>query len=276
MTIADDLLALVERSSTRLVLPPVRSFELPPPEPVDPAKPDAEPWRICNNFAALVLDDGTVGMTYTAIDDALAGLLRELPAMPIAGRSAFELAALYAKPAGWQRSIGLAAINAISQYAMREDGVVLKPCPDTLDMLAIAPGDRIGMVGWFGRLIEPIRATGAALTVIELDPKYLKREPGLVVTLDASELRACNKVLITGTTLLNGTLDGLLDLTRTAERVCMIGPTAGCLPGPLFARGLTAIGGSRVDSIDRFMALWSSAGRWREASTRYLIERDAG
>lgn len=276
MTIAADLLASIERVAMRCAPPPVRSFELPPPEPVDPANPDAEPWRICNNFAALVLADGSVGMTYTAIDDALAGLLRELPGMPLAGRPVIELAALYAQPAGWQRSLGLAAINAISQYAMREEGVVLQPCPDTLEMLAIAPGDRIGMVGWFGRLIEPIRATGASLTVIELDPKYLRREPGLVVTLDASELRACNKVLLTGTTLLNGTLDGLLELTRRAERVCMIGPTAGCLPEALFAHGLTAIGGSRIDSIDHFMSLWSSAGRWREASTRYLIERSGG
>ncbi|MEZ5741188.1 MAG: DUF364 domain-containing protein [Burkholderiaceae bacterium] len=275
MTIATELLDLVERTSLRLVVPPVRSFELPPPEPVDPARPDAQPWRICNNFAALVLADGTVGMTYTALDDALAGLLRELPSIELAGRSALEIAGLYAQPAGWQRSLGLAAINAISQCAMRHDATPMQPSPDTLEMLAIAPGDRIGMVGLFGRLVEPIRATGASLTVIELDPKHVRREPGLVVTLDATQLRACNKVLITGTTLLNGSLDGLLELTRDADRVCLIdlASTASCLPGPLFARGLTAIGGTRIESIDRFLSLWSGAGRWREATMRYVIER---
>ena len=274
MTIADELLRCVERTARRLAVPPVRAFLLPPAEPVDPAHPDARPWRICNNFAALLLDDGTVGMTYTAIDDALSGLLLHTADMRIAGRPAMEIAAHYALCAGWQRSLGLAAINAISQFAMRHDLVELSPCPDTLDMLAIVPGDRIGMVGWFGRLIDPIRASGAPLTVIELDPAAVRREPNLEVTLDPTALRACNKVLITGTTLLNGTLDRLLDITRDADRVCLIGPTAGCLPEPLFARGLTTIGGSRIDSSERFVAAWSSAGRWRDAATRYVITRE--
>ncbi|MGE0311670.1 MAG: DUF364 domain-containing protein [Lautropia sp.] len=273
MTVAAALFESIAQVASTRSLPPVRRFELPPPEPVDATNP-AGPWRICNHFAALVLDDGTVGMTYTAIDGALEGLLRERPHLDLAGLPAVQIAALYAQPAGWQRSLGLAAINAISQVVLRERADLLLPSPDTLQMLAIEPGDRVGMVGWFGRLVEPIRAAGAELTVIELDPRYLARSgPGLAVSLDPVALRGCTKVLLTGTTLLNGTLDRLLDITAAAERVCMIGPTAGCLPDALFARGLSAIGGIRVDSIDRFMALWSEAGRWREAGTRYRIER---
>ncbi len=272
-SLEQDLLGLTHWLGSRFELPAVRDFVLPPLEPVDPSRPDDQPWRICNNFAALILADGTVGLTYTAIDDALAGLQRELPGRVVAGLPVIELASLYEQQAGWQRSLGLAAINAISQFAMRRAGVELPKSPGTVEMLAIEPGDRIGMVGWFGRLVEPIRASGASLTVIELNEQRVCHEPGLIVTLDSSALAGCNKILITGTTLLNGTLEGLLELTRGAGQVCLIGPTAGCLPDALFERGLTAIGGTTIGSIDDFMSLWSVAGRWRESGRPYQIER---
>lgn len=271
-SIADDLLALVSQVDGDFALPAVAGFYLPPLQPEDPARPDSGPWRPCNNFAALVLQDGTVGMTYTAIDDAQTGLQKALPGLALAGSPAIGLATLYAGAPGWERALGLAAVNAISQFALRERAQALAPCPDTVALLDVRPGDRIGMVGLFGRLVEPIREQGASLTVVELDAKHVRAGPGLVVTLDTAALSGCNKIIITGTTLLNGTLDALLARLAHAERICLVGPSASCLPEPLFARGLTAIGGMRIDSIERFMPLWSEGGRWREAGSRYVIE----
>ncbi len=272
MTIADDLYHQVQAIDRDIELPAVRSFHLPPAQPIDPDDPYG-PSRICNNFAALILADGTVGMTYTAIDDALAGLQRELPRLVLAGKPVIEVASLYRQAPGWQRSLGLSAINAISQYVLGRDRARWHDNPDTLAMLDIQAGDNIGMVGLFGRLVDPIRQAGATLTVIELDPRHVRREPGLIVTLDPAELAGCNKVLITGTTLLNLTLDSLLERLTHAQCIAVIGPTASCLPEPLFARGVTRVGGAHIESIDQFMALWRSAGRWRESGTRYRIDR---
>ena len=71
-------------------------------------------------------------------------------------------------------------------------------------------------------------------------------ETELKITLDAAELEACNKVLSTSTILLNHTVDAMLAHCRRAERIVLIGPSAGCLPDPLFARGVTVVGGSWV------------------------------
>ena len=200
-----------------LKLPAVSHFELPPEiEHVGAAVP---PRR--NNFAALVLADGTVGMTYIALDDALAGLrssISEAGGQRWQGADLMALAGYYISNEAWERALGLAAVNAASQCLLfRGGGMTL--APSTLPMLNLQPGDQVGMVGHFGRLLDPIRAAGASLTVIELDASLVREEPSLVVTLDQRRLQGCNKIIITGTTLLNQTLDEVLSHCQHAEQV---------------------------------------------------------
>ena len=85
---------------------------------------------------------------------------------------------------------------------------------------------------------------GARLTVLELRADLAGAHPGFEVTLDPAALRTCDKVLMTSTVLLNDSLDAVLAQCRQARAVAMIGPGAGCLPEPLFARGITALGGT--------------------------------
>ena len=48
----------------------------------------------------------------------------------------------------------------------------------------------------------------------------------------ASVLPSADVVLITGTTLVNDTLEHLLTLCRSSARVVLVGPTVGLLPDP--------------------------------------------
>jgi len=252
-------------------LPLVSHFELPPP--ADSVDPNSD--RLCNNFGALVLEDGTVGMTYVALDGALAGLRSELEktAKPRwAGSDVLLLADLYTQGSGWERALGLAAINAASQWllAMRGD---LAPAPSSVPMLDVQAGDHVGMVGHFGRLIDPIRAAGASLTVIELKADLVREEPSLVVTLDRRQLENCNKVIITGTTLLNQTLDEVLQHCHQAKQVNLLGPSASCLGEPLFDRGVTRVGGFHVLDASGFLAAWRAGKSWRQAGFRYYLSK---
>ena len=54
--------------------------------------------------------------------------------------------------------------------------------------------------------------------------------------------------MITASTLLNNSIDEVLEYSRAAQRRVMIGPTAGFFPDPLFERGISAIGGSEISS----------------------------
>ena len=284
--LATDLLHAVSQLASVQPLPLVRQFELPPQMPTSAGKDSGRK----NNFAALVLEDGSVGMTYVALDQALQGLRCSPLLNSIKGMDPLEIASLYLCDTGWQRALGLAAINAISQYALRNNQTLphslnytLKPMPDTLSVLLTSTvietsgkpstEDHIGMVGYFGRLVEPLTTMGARVTVIELQEHLVRNEPNLEVTLDTSKLANCNKVIITGTTLLNHTIDNILGYCTNADQILMIGPTASCIPQPLFERGITLMGGYQVTETDRFIDNWRSGKKWRQCGFRYSVSK---
>lgn len=264
--LAGALLSHVEAVGARTSPPPVHSFELAPDAGADGRR---------NNFGFLRLVDGSIGLTYVALDGALRSLARELPGLSLPGRSPLELLAHYAASgpdAGWRRALGLAAINAVSRHAPAPDGATV-PMPGNLERLDLRPGERVGMVGHFGRLVGPLRERGIPLTVLELDARLVVREPGFEVTLDPARLAGCVEVIVTGTTLLNHTLGRLLPHCAGAREVHLLGPSASCLPGPLFDAGVTRVGGFRVTDPELFTARWRAGGRWRDAGERYLVSR---
>ncbi len=107
MTIASDYLQLMQTIGEKLQIPPVREIHIAPfnPEPIKNSK-----------FGALVLGDGTVGLTYTGLDDDLLVLQDRSKYESLINESPVQIASLYTLEAGWQKVLGMAAINAISQY----------------------------------------------------------------------------------------------------------------------------------------------------------------
>ncbi len=258
------LLQQIVAIDRKMALPAIRSFTFPP-------LPDVGKRQ--NNFAYLSLADGSIGLTYVALDGALDDLHSGEATLPIAGQSPAKLAELYGNSQGWERALGLAAINAISQHLFSRS-TCLDEMPDNVQLLSPEPDERIGMVGYFGRVVDPLRARGISVTVIELEESLLRQEPGLEVTLDASRLAGCSQVIITGTTLLNHSLEGLLEHCRDAREVHLLGPSASCLPDVMFAAGITRMGGFRVISPKLFEQRWTEGGRWRDAGQRYMLTKE--
>lgn len=265
MTITSDYLDMVERINTCIQLPPIRDVHIGHYDNTTQGN---------SKFGAIVLADDTVGLTYVAFGDTLRDVQLRLEHREFIGLSPARVALLYAKKAGWQRALGMAAINAISQYVLTHSGASLTAMRETLDLLDLQASDHVGMVGYFPPLVDQVRALRTPLIVLELDEKWLQQKDGFEVTLDPTRLSCCNKVLCTATTLINHTLDAVLAHCAGAEQIFLIGPTAGCLPDPLFARGVTVIGGCQVMNCDRFIELWSTHQRWREATRRYTIGRE--
>ncbi len=264
MLIGDDMLALIDGIAAPLVLPAVRSVHV------------ARAGEDCksSNFGALVLEDDTVGLTYTALDGARAALQEAARTAPLIGRSPLEAARLYARTAAWQRALGMAAVNAIAQHLFRRAGYEPPTAKATFDHLALSRDDHLGMVGFFPPLVAQARERGITLTVIELDPQWLGQAEGIEVTLDPARLAGCNKIVCTGTVLVNQTIDALADHFREAEQVLLVGPTLGCLPEPLFARGVTHVGGLSVIDGEGFLRKWRAGEKWRGTTRRYLLSRD--
>jgi len=266
-SIASDYLHLMDRIGQRLDIPLIKTVHIAPFE-LDPRKN--------SKFGAIVLSDGTTGITYTGLDNALGELQDHSRISDLPGSSPVEITHLYAGESGWQRSLGMAAINAISQFVFKQNGYTLPPMYKTIHQLSIEDGDHIGMIGYFPPLVEQIRSAGTRLTVLELDQQWLQEADEFVVTLDPEHLCECNKVVCTGTVLVNQTVDSVLQYCREAEQILIVGPSIGCLPDPLFDRGVTLLGGSRVVDTERFIKLWSSQQKWRDTTERYVLTREAG
>jgi uncharacterized protein (DUF4213/DUF364 family) len=237
MRFATECIAQLETLAQRHTLPRVQALHLPP----EPA-----PGQARGEFCALALEDGSLGLSYVLLDDTLAQLRQHDASLGLAGADVLAVARQFACGHGAQRAIGLAAANALTRWLFDRAGYVPAASSDSLGALDPQPGDHIGMIGLFTPLLPRVLASGAALTVVELKAHLAGAHEGYQVTLDASALRHCNKVLSTGTLVLNDTLDAMLAHCRQAQWLALVGPSMGCLPDALFARGVTLIGGTWV------------------------------
>lgn len=263
--IAHELIALLERLAALGPLPRVKRLLLPPP---------GADGTHAGEFCAVELDDGSLGLSFVLLGDTLAqlrgGAGERLAAMP-----ALELARCYAESEGVQRTLGFAAVNALTRHLFDRAGYAPPPAQGSTGDLALQPGDHVGMVGLFPPLVKQVLATGARLTVVELREDLVGAHEGWHVTLDPAELRGCNKVLSTSTVLLNDTLDALLGHCRGAERIALIGPGASCLPDPLFERGVTLLGGSWIADAEGFRNALLAGTSWSGCARKTAIARDA-
>ncbi len=244
MSFASDYLLQLERFAQRGPLPRVRALHLPP----EPAPGDAR-----GEFCAIELDDGSLGLSYVLLDDTLARLRERNPTLGLAGADALQLARCVVHGREAQRTLGFAAANALTCCLYGRAGWRPAPSADSLGALDPRPGESIGMIGLFSPLVARVLAGGARLTVIELKAHLAGQHEGYRVTLDADQLQHCDKVIATGTLVLNDTLDRMLALCRRARWIALIGPSMGCLPDALFARGVTLLGGSWITEREPYL-----------------------
>jgi uncharacterized protein (DUF4213/DUF364 family) len=240
MSFADDALALMAAFAARADLPRIRALHLPPAPP---------PGGLRGEFCALELDDGSLGQSYVLLDRTWEGLDARQRAgghQALAGQNPLAVARGYLSGDPLERTVGFAAVNALTRCLFGRAGFTPPPSTDSLGELDPQPGETIGMIGHFTPLMPRIVERGAKLLVVELRPELAGEKGPVRVTVDARELEGCAKVLATGTLLLNGTLDRMLAHCARATHFAMIGPSVGGPPDPLFARGVTLLGGSWV------------------------------
>jgi len=262
---AADVVALLERLAQAGPLPRVHALHLPPLS--------ADGTR-AGEFCAVELEDGSLGLSFVLLGDTLADLRAPLGRAALVGMPALLLARGYAEGSGAQRALGFAAVNALTRHLFDRSRYEPPAAGDSIGDLGLRPGDHLGMVGLFPPLVPKVLATGAQLTVVELRADLAGPRDGWHVTLDTGELDRCNKILSTSTVLLNDTLDAMLEHCRHAERVALVGPGAGCLPDPLYARGVTLLGGTWILNAVAFKVALSAGEPWGPCARKFAIGRD--
>ena len=263
-SIATIYVELAERISTRLGSPRIRALHLPPDEKISGNHAE---------FCALELEDGSIGFSFILMGDTERLLHASVSSDVLRGRDALELARGYAQADPAAKALGFAAVNALSQSLFSRANWVPQRAGDSLGQLEPKVGEHIGMIGLFSPLVASVGEAHARLTVLELRPELAGERGGYRVTLDPAELAGCEKVVSTCAVMLNDTLDAVLDACKGARYVAMIGPTAGCVPDPLFDRGMDTIGGRRVVDVEGFRDAFREGKKWGSFCYKYAISR---
>lgn len=261
-TLGPELTGLLSAALTPLAPPPVRALHLPP-----------SPWTGHRDaeFAVIELADGTLGLAYALLGDTLAELTARASGWALAGADPLALARWWHEAADARRVVGFAAVNALTRWLFDRAGFVPPAATDSIAGLAPAAGEHIGMVGRFPPLIRQVTRTGARLTVLELRADLAGDHGDHRVVLDPAALAGCDKILATSTMLLNDTLENVLALTRGARRFALIGPGASCLPDPLFARGVTLMGGVWIDDAPSLLEATAAGTGWGPAAHKTAL-----
>lgn len=223
-------------------------------------------------FTGVLLDDGSSGVCATPmkmIPEAVC-CPSSVRAMPLPGRLRGRRASACLEEVdhdqGLRRALAIAVLNALAarcwEHHPRKD-VVLHDGVDAIDVARIRPQDRVVMVGAFGPYIRELRRREQSFLVLEKDPTTLRPDE-MALYRPAEEAKAvvpqADVLLITGTTLVNDTLDGLLALARPGAEIVLIGPTVGLVPDALFEHGVRVAGGIRVTDPHALLDVLSEGG----------------
>jgi uncharacterized protein (DUF4213/DUF364 family) len=151
--------------------------------------------------------------------------------------------------------VGLATANALAA------GTLWGSCEgDVLDVLELRPSDEVGMIGHFQPLMEALERRVRALHVFELAPRAGGFLPGEAA---AQRLPRCDVALITSTALLNGTLGGLLEASRSCREVVLLGPSTPLAPQAFAGTPVTHLSGVEVTDPDGILRVVSEGGGMR-------------
>jgi hypothetical protein len=153
-----------------------------------------------------------------------------------------------------EKALGLATANAALQPPICDDE------RDSLSIMNLTPDDRVAMVGLFSPMVPKIEATGAKLSIIE-------RDPSRMAVLDKKDsdriLQECTVAIITATTILNNTLEEVIDSLGNPRHVAVLGPSTPLCPEIFHNTPATHLGGAIVRDTDKVMQIISEGGGTR-------------
>lgn len=238
---------------------------------LDGAELTVDDVRIGVFYTAARLASGHTGVAFTPRDlsDTVC-CPRSAAVAPHAGRlvgqDAWDLARYATTQVPLRRAVGVAVLNALSAQAMAErdfSGGQFLPGMDALEAVGVQDSDRVAMVGGFIPFIKALKGKVQDLWVIDKHPEALKpdeqsfwRSPDQALETIAN----ATVVVMTGSALVEGGIDDLLQAANGARRIALAGPTASPWPPTFFARNVDVLGGIRVLDSDKMLQVVSEGG----------------
>lgn len=187
------------------------------------------------------LDNGNIGVSYVLREELPHGCSAFPFAKEVIGKSALDVARLSISTDDClKRSVAAAVLAAAAcSQQLPEDN---EDKPFGIEFRA---EDTVCMVGLIGPLAMQISKEVKEFIVFDKGLGHCKKDFELQPMEKQQELiPTCDVVILTGTTTVNGTIDGLLEMCQKAREVVMVGPSTPMYPKGWQDNRLTVLAGS--------------------------------
>jgi uncharacterized protein (DUF4213/DUF364 family) len=217
-----------------------------------------EDLRIGLCYTAILLDNGDAGLAYTFhSDNKPHSCCNFLESGSIKGNKAQEIINFSLSDNLLKASVGIATINALVNQNI--DGGIEG---DILNVMNPQSTDTVGMVGFFGPLVDPLKKAVKEIYIFEKEK--IIDSPDVYPTEKTTQiLPRCSIVIISATTLINKTIDSLLSSTHNAREIVIVGATTPFLPHVFSTKGVTMLSGTQVVDSERVLQIVSEGGGMR-------------
>ena len=209
-------------------------------------------------YCAVQLESGSTGVAFTfpaqrSGQPCGAGLSGQ---GNLAGRSAGQLIEHLGSEELVSSALGMAASNAVIAECFADPHAL---GGDILDHLDIREGDRICMVGCFLPVLERLGNLAVEVTTVDQVAK-----PGAEPAERVERLLPESQVaIITGTSIINNTIDDILRLAAGCREVAVLGPSTPLLADAFRDFQVRCLSGIRVDDPDAVFRIIGEGGGFR-------------
>lgn len=240
-------------------------------------------------FTGVKLSNGAGGLCYTPVKD-----IPKAVCCPSSAGRIFNPEALNGMPVNQiltglssnepiKTALAISTLNALSaacwEKGSKGDYKITKKM-DAQDALDMPIEKSVAVVGAFVPTLQALKARGGTWWVIEKEPDTLMEEemPHFVPAEDSNPIvNKADILIITGVTLINHSLEGILAAANPRAQIAVMGPTASALPEPLFKRNVSIVGGVVVTNPDKLLEIISTGGSGHHFLDKYadriVIER---
>ncbi|MDI3475696.1 MAG: uncharacterized protein PWQ79_917 [Thermococcaceae archaeon] len=167
-----------------------------------------------------------------------------------------------------ERTLGIAAVNAVSQYHLD-----VSDLPD-VDVVELVEGfSEVAVIGNMPPVVRALREKGVKTFVFERNPKLWDRET-LSDALEYILLPEVEAVIVSGSALVNGTLEMILDRAKKAKLIVLTGPTSQIHSELVKGTRITHLAAMKVIDLERAL-LGLKLGSFRgfeKGNRKYVVE----
>ncbi|GAU07404.1 DUF364 domain-containing protein [Desulfoplanes formicivorans] len=208
--------------------------------------------RIGLGYTAVQLDNGQTGVACTFHKDAKGGCTVFQGLRPLKGTPAAKVLTMLDATDPIASAVAIATSNALTNTPSPD-----MTTGDILENITLYPDDHVGMVGFFAPVIPKLKERTGRLDIFEKQD----RGPGTLPADAARDiLPSCQVAVITSTSIINHTVDDLLNACTNCREVIMLGASTPLLPTVFARTPVTVLSGIIVTQPENILQIVSEGG----------------